>query len=187
MLTPAEIEEIRTRHNGHRTCVFCSEPATGRGRIMGGDPVYLCDRHGRDPDYPLLTQEERDIAALLNEVERLRAMVPAPVAPQVIRLHQAWEGTTSCLHCGEPMPWADMEVCPRGQAERVPVEWRDRGGGVEEATPGDFALTVHSEGWAVEFINRQAEYVPVDNGPQTGPEGKSKAVVAWQRACGGAP
>ena len=37
----------------------------------------------------------------------------APVAPQVVRLHQAYEGTTVCLHCGEPMPWSEMEVCPR--------------------------------------------------------------------------
>lgn len=67
-----------------------------------------------------------------------------------------------------------------------PLEWLNRGYGVENATPGDFSLTVHSEGWAVEFINKQAEYVPVDNGPETGDAGKSKAVAAWQRACGGA-
>jgi hypothetical protein len=135
-------------------------------------------------DADCLAAAPADIAALLAEVERLRAMVPPPVAPQVIRLHQAWEGTTSCLHCGKPMPWSDMEVCPRKAPE--PLEWRDRGGGVEEVTPGDFALTVHGEGWAVEFLDKQAEYVPVANGPETGDAGKSKAVAAWQRACGGA-
>ena len=36
-----------------------------------------------------------------------------PIAPHLVRLHQAYEGTTVCLHCGEPMPWSEMEVCPR--------------------------------------------------------------------------
>ncbi|NBR68552.1 MAG: hypothetical protein EBT79_15000 [Actinobacteria bacterium] len=39
--------------------------------------------------------------------------LPAPVAPQVVRLHQAYEGTKVCLHCGEPQPWPEMDRCPR--------------------------------------------------------------------------
>jgi hypothetical protein len=124
------------------------------------------------------TPDAEKLAAnmLLAEVERLRAMVPPPGASQVIRLHQAWEGTTSCYHCGAPMPWADMEVCPRKAPK--PMGWT-KWGDTDRADKGLFLLWVRSDGWKLK-VNGQ----DVDGGPETGDAGKSKAVAAWQRACG---
>ena len=90
----------------------------------------------------VIPQAREDVAALLAEVERLRAMVPR-------------------------------------------LEWRE-GTGFVSARAGVFVAIVNGKGWELRV------YLPyctgagdlVDRGPETGDAGKSKAVAAWQRACG---
>ena len=67
------------------------------------------------------------------------------------------------------------------------VEWHEGVVG-ERALCGLFVLTVGDGGWALKIKVPLGSVSGdlVDLGPETGPEGKAKAVAAWQRACGGA-
>lgn len=73
-------------------------------------------------------------------------------------------------------------------AQAAPVvEWYATTVG-EAARVGMFWMSIGPGGWTlrIRLPNCGGAGDLVDGGPETGPEGKSKAVAAWQRACGGA-
>ena len=67
------------------------------------------------------------------------------------------------------------------------VDWHPTTVG-EAARVGMFWMGVGPGGWTlrIRLPNCGGAGDLVDGGPETGPEGKAKAVAAWQRACGGA-
>ena len=73
------------------------------------DTVTRLDAESR----PGLPMGDDDIEQVVLRVLERTARKPVPVAPQVVPLHQAYEGTTVCLHCGKPQPWPEMDRCPR--------------------------------------------------------------------------
>ena len=73
------------------------------------DTVIRLDAESR----PGLPMGDDDIEQVVLRVLERTARKPVPVAPQVVPLHQAYEGTTVCLHCGKPQPWPEMDRCPR--------------------------------------------------------------------------
>ena len=73
------------------------------------DTVTRLDAESR----PGLPMGDDDIEQVVLRVLERTARKPAPVATQVVRLHQAYEGTKVCLHCGKPQPWPEMDRCPR--------------------------------------------------------------------------
>ena len=172
-MTPEELEAIRVRNSAPISCDRCGQTATHQRDDL--DVVrLLCADHADADDDELTehqTQERADIAALLAEVERLRAMVP--------RLE--WRHVDG-LPARDNLPKGpDMVMCLKGLFEL----W------VVTEFPADYPWN-RSVGWWLK-VNGQDARDPRDwngkgglCGPETGDAGKSKAVAAWQRACGGA-
>lgn len=64
-----------------------------------------------------------------------------------------------------------------------PVEWAKRAD-VWALEAGCFELTVWSDGWTVEVLDKRGEAMQVERGDETGDEGKAAAYAAYLRACG---
>jgi hypothetical protein len=59
--------------------------------------------------------DPEDIAEFLNGATRA-TVIPVALG-QRINLHQHYEGETTCLWCGAPLPWLPMERCHPGLAD----------------------------------------------------------------------
>lgn len=63
-------------------------------------------------------EREKPVTALANGVRIIMYIeddnfAVRPPLGEIIRLHQAYEGTVVCLYCGKPVKeWKSMEKCP---------------------------------------------------------------------------
>jgi hypothetical protein len=98
-----------------------------------------------------------------------------------------WVGTPDAEKLAANMLLAEVERLRAMVPPPPVVEWFPTTVGWA-ARVGMFWLGVGPGGWTLRIRLPQGLGIGdlVESGPETGPAGKSKAVAAWQRACGGA-
>jgi len=112
-----------------------------------------------------LSKARYEVASLKAENERLRAMVPR--LDRLTAELAAAQAELSAARRGPVVEWYPTTV---GEAARLGMFWLSVG-------PGGWTLRIRLPfGLGIGDL--------VESGPETGPEGKSAAVAAWQRACG---
>jgi len=177
------------RPNGTSLCLWRSQAGKWKCAVDPANSLLSWQGEGATPEAAIADVLPRYRAKIAELAVDILPPEPAPVAPQVIRLHQSLQGTSCCYHCGLPMPWLEMDPCPRKAPEPL-LKWREDGGAstgsVLVARRGCFTGVVRSDGWRLEFSAPGSIICDVvDRGPEVGPEGQGKAEAAYLRACGG--